>query len=532
MQPKSESADVAESSIDPAASAPIAELKEIVKHFPGVTALDRVDFDVHPGEVHVLFGENGSGKSTLVNIIAGTYPRDSGEFYYQGQKVSHLTPQQARAAGISPVFQEFSLVPDMTVEENLFLGRERTSAGLLRKVEMRSTGREVLSDLGFHIDPSARVRTLVRADQQMTEIAKALLQNVKLLILDEPTASLTERETAKLFDIINRLKSRGVGIIYVSHRMAEIREVGDRVTVLRDGKRVATVKTNEVTDKDLVEMMTGRTIDMLFPHVDQKPRANVLEVRNLTVDGRLHDVSIYLRAGEITGVAGLAGGGKSAIARAIFGLEKIASGEIVHGGERIHQPKPAMMLARGLFYFPSDRAAEGLALPRPVRENATMASLDLSTFAYHKLLRRRNERIEVSRMVERLKIRPPNIERAVAFLSGGNRQKVMLLRGLTRETKVFLFDDPTVGIDVGAKKDVYDFLKELAEGGAAVLFISSELPELLNLSNRLYVMHRGRRVAEFRGDEITEQNVLASFFERDTTPITPRPRHPIPHRGD
>ena len=501
---------------DPGTEPPLADLRKITKRFPGVLAIDQVDFDVRRGEVHVLFGENGAGKSTLTNIVAGTYPADAGEFYFQGQRITHLTPYQARSAGISPVFQEFSLVPELTVRENLFLGREQVRGGVLRKGEMRSKAGRLLADLDFDLNASDYVRDLPRAKQQMVEIAKALLQNVQLLILDEPTSSLTERETAKLFDLIRRLKNGGVGIIYVSHRMAEIKEVGDRVTVLRDGKKIATVTGTDVTDTQLVEMMTGRKIDVLFPHVDHRPGDVVLEVKNMSLpDRRLSDVSIQLRAGEITGVAGLVGCGKSELARAIFGLERISEGEIVHLGQRITRPNPAKMLARSLCYFPSDRVAEGLAMPRPVRENASMASLTLAAFSRYKLLRRRNERIEVKRVAEQLQLRPPNIERVVGSLSGGNRQKVMLMRGLTRPTRVYLFDEPTVGIDVGAKTEVYELMKQLAEGGAVVMLISSELNEVLNLSNRVYVMHEGRLVAELAGEAITEMNVLASFFEHD-----------------
>lgn len=500
---------------------PLLDLRGIVKRFPGVTAVDHVDFDLYRGEVHVLFGENGSGKSTLVNVIAGTYPRDGGDFVYDGAEITDWTPQQARSTGISPVFQEFSLVPDLTVEQNLFLGREHTIGGVLQKSTMRALGRKVLKDLDFHVNPGSRVRYLKRADQQMTEIAKALLQEVKLLILDEPTSSLTERETRKLFALIDHLKAGGVGIIYVSHRMGEIRQIGDRITVLRDGKKIATVDAATVDDNQLVEMMTGRQVGMLFPPIEHKPGPTLLEVKELTMPGRLEKVNLYVRAGEIAGIAGLAGEGKSLIPRAIFGLEKVASGEVHLSGERIQHPTPPAMLAHGVFYCPSDRAAEGLAIPRPVRENASMAALDLSAFSIYGFLRRRSEQMEVRRMVEQLQIRPPDIERLVKFLSGGNQQKVMLLRGLSRASKVFLFDDPTVGVDVGAKKEVYLFMKRLIEERAAVLFISSELPELLNLCNRLYVAHGGRIVAEFMGREITEENVLKSFFERDEIPVEP-----------
>ena len=485
----------------------------VTKRFPGVVALDDVDFDVRRGEVHVLFGENGAGKSTLINIIAGTYPLDSGTMVFDGRRLTHLTPHQSRLTGISPVFQEFSLAPDLTVEENLFLGREQARWGVLRKSSMRAEARAVLRDLGFVLRPGARVGQLMRAQQQMTEIAKALLQELKLFILDEPTASLTERETEKLFALIERLKGEGVGIIYVSHRMNEIRRVGDRVTVLRDGKKIETVRASDVDEAQLVEMMTGRKVDALFPKITAMPAEMMLQVRDLsTVDGRLSDVSFEVRAGEVVGVAGLVGCGKSELARAVFGLNKISAGELIVSGETIERPTPTGMLKRGVCYFPSDRVAEGLALSRPVRENSSVAALDLPEFSRWRFIRRRHERALIKRIIEGLHVRPPDIERTADQLSGGNRQKVMLARGLTRDIKIFLFDEPTVGIDVGAKTEVYQFLDELTKRGAAVLLISSELLEVVNLAHRVYVMHQGEIVNHLGNDEITEEAVLSSFF--------------------
>ena len=497
-----------------AANSVILEMTDISKQFPGVLALDHVDFELHHGEVHVLFGENGAGKSTLINIIAGTYTPDTGTFRYDGRDITHLTPHKARLMGISPVFQEFSLIPNLTVEENLFLGREMDRAGFLRKSAMSERAEEIISMLGFDLNPKKRVSALSRAHQQMVEIAKALLADVRLLILDEPTASLTEAETYKLFELIERLKSDGVGIIYVSHRMREIKQIGDRITVLRDGRKIETCNAGDVGENELVEMMTGRKIDVLFPKIEHKPADTLLEIKNLTLAGHLvEDVSMIARAGEITGIAGLVGCGKSELVRAVYGLEVIEEGEIIIKGERIETPRPNDSLNRGVCYFPSDRVVEGLALERPVRENASMAALYLARFSRMRILDRTNERNVVQDIVDRLKLRPPNIERLVGNLSGGNRQKVMLARGLTRETDVFLFDEPTVGIDVGAKVEVYELMKELVDNGAAIILVSSELPEVLNLSNRLYVMHRARVVAELLGDDIQEQAVLSCFFQ-------------------
>ncbi|MCP3468884.1 sugar ABC transporter ATP-binding protein [Bradyrhizobium sp. CCGUVB1N3] len=498
--------------------APLLQLRGISKHFTGVRALDRVDLDVRAGELHVLFGENGAGKSTLINVVSGTFPPDEGRFHFDGQQISHLTPQRARAIGISPVFQEFSLVPSLTVEENLFLGREITNGSVLRAREMRKRAQALIDELGFDLDPSRRVDDLSRAHQQMAEIAKALLGKVRLLILDEPTASLTERETGRLFELIARLKSQNVGLIYVSHRMREIRALADRVTVLRDGRHIRTLDAATSTDGELVELMTGRKIDLLFPTITHKPDKVVVDVENLTLaDGSVRDVNLYARAGEITGIAGLVGCGKSELIRAIYGIEPATSGVIRIDGSPYEFPAPRRSLKRGIAYFPANRIAEGLALSRPIRENASMTVLDLPAFARFGVLRQAAERARIGGIMAQLQLRPPNIERIAGALSGGNRQKVMLGRALTRELTVFLFDEPSVGIDVGAKLEVYEFMKRLVEAGAAVIVVSSELPEVLALSNRLYVMHHGCIAAELRGDEKTEQNVLSSFFRDHLT---------------
>jgi ribose transport system ATP-binding protein len=501
---------------------PLLSLRGVTKRFTGILALDSVDFDVRAGELHVLFGENGAGKSTLINVIAGTFAPDEGEFRYRGEEIYQLTPHRARAIGISPVFQEFSLVPSLTVEDNLFLGREMSAGGVLKAGRMRRAARKLIEELGFSLNPNKRVDDLSRAHQQMTEIAKALLGEVKLLILDEPTASLTERETGRLFELIAKLKSEGVGIIYVSHRMREIRALADRITVLRDGRLVKTLDADGVADGELVELMTGRKIDVLFPKILHAPGEVAVDVENLALEGgSVAGVNFYARAGEITGIAGLVGCGKSELARAIYGLESIAGGSVRLFGVPYEQASPRNSLRRKLAYFPANRVAEGLALSRPIRENASMSALDLGSFAKYGLLNIVRERAAIQPIMDQLMLRPPDIERAVGNLSGGNRQKVMLGRALTRDLSIFLFDEPTVGIDVGAKLEVYEFMKQLVEAGAAVVVVSSELPEILALSNRLYVMHHGRMVAELEGEEKTEGNVLASFFSRELDPAAP-----------
>lgn len=498
---------------------PLLSLRGISKRFPGVKALDGVDLEVRAGELHVLFGENGAGKSTLINVIAGTFAPDEGEFYFLGEPIHDLHPHRARMIGISPVFQEFSLVPSLTVEQNLFLGREMVSYGMINKRAMRQMAQKLIADLGFDLDLHRRVGELSRAHQQMAEIAKSLLGEVKLLILDEPTASLTERETGRLYELIATLKAQGVGIIYVSHRMREIRALADRITVLRDGKLVKTTDAAATSDSELIELMTGRKIDVLFPTIIHQPSGVAVDIENLSVRGnRVNGVNFQARSGEITGIAGLVGCGKSELVRAIYGLEPIRDGTIRLNDAPYGCPSPHISIQKGVAYFPADRVAEGLALSRPIRENASMAALELESFSRLGVLNLAGESARIQQIMNQLKLRPPRIESAVGGLSGGNRQKVMLGRALTREFSIFLFDEPTVGIDVGAKLEVYNFIAGLVENGAAVVVVSSELPEVLALSNRLYVMHHGRIVAELQDDQKTEQNVLASFFKDSSMP--------------
>ncbi len=357
---------------------------------------------------------------------------------------------------------------------------------------------------------------LTRAEQQMVEIAKAFRSELSVLILDEPTASLTERETAQLFKLIEQVKAQGVGVIYITHRLSEIRRIGDRITVLRDGRYVATVDAQTTPEGELVRLMTGRVYDELFPKVRFKPGRELLSVERLTTaSGSVVEASLSVCAGEIVGLAGLVGSGKSEVARACFGLEKIAEGHVRLKGEEVTGQGPKRMLKRGFFYVPPDRRDEGLMMMRPVRENVSLPSLTLAPFGNGALLDRRGETDRVRRLAEQLNLQPPRIERAVEAFSGGNQQKVLLAKSRTRPVQVFAFDEPTVGVDVGTRVAIYEFIRDLCEAGAGILLISSDLPEVLNLSNRAYVFYRGRVQAELAGDEITEEKVLSHFFERD-----------------
>ncbi|MCP4330880.1 MAG: sugar ABC transporter ATP-binding protein [Alphaproteobacteria bacterium] len=493
----------------------LLELKSITKRFPGVLALDRVDFDLRPGEVHILFGENGAGKSTLISIIAGALRPESGRIRFQGQDVELHSVHDARGRGISAVFQEFSLVPQLTVEENLFLGAEITRMGLLDRRSLHGRAKEILGRLGFPIQPSQKVMYLSRAEQQMVEIAKAFRSDLSVLILDEPTSSLTERETNQLIDLIEQAKSDGVGIIYITHRMNEIRRIGNRITILRDGRYVDTVDAKETTDEELVRLMTGRVIEQIFPKIEFRPQDEILEIENIsTKNGALREVSVSVRRGEVVGIAGLIGSGKTELARACFGIEQLSAGKIIFDGQDATGLTPRQMLNRGLYYIPPDRREEGLVLMRNVRENVSLSSLHLPQFSGPIFLRRAAERTKATDIAVQLNLQPPSIERAVDHFSGGNQQKVLLGKSLARDVKLFVFDEPTVGVDVGTRVAIYEFIRDLCESGAGVLLVSSDLPEILHLTTRVYVMYRGVLHAELVGGEITESAVLSEFFEK------------------
>lgn len=492
----------------------ILRLHAITKSFGGKPVLDDVSFDLRSGEVHVLFGENGAGKSTLINILAGLLQPDDGEYLFQARAVGRLTAQHARSLGISAVFQEFSLVPMMSVRENLFLGQEMHRCGVLDKASMQERAQAIVTRLGFDLDLEARVSKLSRAQKQMTEIAKALTTSPKVLILDEPTASLTDTEAETLFETIERLKKEGVAVIYVSHRMAEIRRLADRITVLRDGKIVALVQAADTTDSQLIELMLGRPLDRLYPVIPHRPGGVRLAAQSVSLAAEgVRDASLEVRAGEIVGIAGLAGCGKSAFVRGIYGIERITSGTIAINGNEV-DATPSGMLSAGVCYFPADRAAEGLALHMAIEQNASMAALDTKEFARAGVLRRRYEKTAVRNALDALQLSPLLPRRSAATLSGGNKQKVVLSRALTRPIQVFLFDEPTVGIDVNAKFEVYETIRRFVEDGGAVVIVSSDLSELLHLSHQLVIFREGRIVKTLAGQEITEANALEHFFPR------------------
>jgi len=494
---------------------PVLQAQSVFKQFPGVLALDQVDFELRAGEVHVLFGENGAGKSTLIQILAGVHRPTAGSLHFRGEAVELQGVHHARTLGISAVFQEFSLVPTLTIEENLFLGAELTEYGFLDKSELHRRADDILKRLGFPLRPRQRVQDLTRAEQQMVEIAKAFRTDLSALILDEPTASLTDREAQRLFAMIEQAKSRGVGIVYVTHRMGEIRRIGDRVTVLRDGKRVATLGVAEADDERLLQLMTGRVISQVFPKIDYRPGRLLLEISHLTTaDHAVKDFSLAVRAGEVVGLAGLVGSGKSDVGRACFGLQRIVSGRVVFDGRDVAGASSRKMLDLGAFYLPPDRREEGLVMMRSVRENISLPWLGARPFTRFGFVNRAGERSKVRDVAERLNLQPRNPEHDPERLSGGNQQKVLLAKGLVSPVKFFILDEPTVGVDVGTRVAIYGFIRELCEAGAGILLISSDLPEILHLTNRTYVMYRGELRAELAGEQITQDRVLANFFER------------------
>ncbi|MCX2728029.1 sugar ABC transporter ATP-binding protein [Thermomicrobium sp. 4228-Ro] len=488
---------------------------EISKRFPGVLALDRVSFELQAGEVHALVGENGAGKSTLVNIFAGSLRPDSGTIELEGRPVQIRSPHHAQQLGIRAVFQQLSLVPALTVAENIFLGRELTAPVVLRKPAMQAQSLARLGLFDAGIAPTARVRDLTVPQRYLVEIAKATLEQPKVLILDEPTASLTDRETQVLFGLVRELRERGVGIIWITHRLEELCEIADRVTVMRDGRHVATLAVGDTTTDRLITLMTGREYEQIYPVLQPVPEDApvALEVQGLHTVHGLRGVHFTLRAGEILGVGGLIGSGKQLIGRALVGLEPATAGQIELAGQRVplDEISPYVMLHRGLMYFPADRRNEGLLTNRSVLENMTIAALEQFELL-GALLDKRRERRTVLDFIRRLAIVPPNPDMRVRNLSGGNQQKVALARGLIRETRVFVLDEPTQGIDVGAKIAIYELLHELARQGAAVLFITSDILELLHVCHRVAVMFQGELVAIVPHEEATEERLLQYYF--------------------
>ncbi len=486
----------------------LLRMRGIAKRYPGVVALDGVDLEVRRGEVHVLLGENGAGKSTLMKVLAGAVARDAGTIEVAGAARGMESPRAAQEAGVSIIYQEFNLVPHLTVAENISLGREpRALAGLLiDRRAMETAARSLLGELQVDLPPDAVVAELGVAEQQMVEVAKALSIEAQILVMDEPTSALTDKETLRLFGVIRRLRERGVAIIYISHRMEELVRIGDRVTVLRDGRHVATRDLRETSMNELVRLMVGRDLTEHFPKVAVTPGEELLRVETLKRDGVLHDISFTLRRGEVIGIAGLMGSGRTELARAIFGADPIDGGRIFVRGVEATLKSPRDAIAAGIGLLTEDRKRQGLVLCLDVTENTCLANLD--RFARGGLVDGDAEADCANELTTALRIKTPSVRQRVVHLSGGNQQKVVLAKWLCREAEVLIFDEPTRGIDVGSKVEIYQLINRLVASGKAVLMISSELPEVLGMSDRILVMNRGRLTGEFDAAEATQEKIL------------------------
>ena len=487
---------------------PLFELRGISKEFPGVKALDDVSFEIRVGEVHMLVGENGAGKSSLMKVLCGAYRADQGAFFHDGARVSIDDPTNARKFGIAVIFQEFTLVPYLDIAQNIFLGREIPAKlpGLIDRRGIHQAAKEVLDTIGFDIDPHIPVHQLGVAQQQMVEIAKALSQDARILVMDEPTAALSDRETELLFAMIARLKERGVAIIYISHRLAEVFALGDRITVLRDGRKVASVLPNETSPNHLVELMVGRSVDTSYAR-PSRPQAGevVLEVKDVSAVNGIAGINLTVRAGEIVGLSGLVGSGRSEVARAIFGADRVTAGEIRLFGQPL-AGSTYDAARRGMALIPENRKTQGLAPARSVADNIVLAGLR-KLFPSGIFLPRKA--MQAARaVVDKLRIATPSLQRAVATLSGGNQQKVVVGKWLNADARFFIVDEPTRGIDVGAKAEIFRLLDGLVQEGAAVLMISSEQTEIVRVCDRAYVMRSGRIVGELARGELTEANIV------------------------
>ncbi|MGD0991127.1 MAG: sugar ABC transporter ATP-binding protein [Gemmatimonadales bacterium] len=480
----------------------------ITKRFPGVLALDSVDFTIRAGQVHALVGENGAGKSTLLKIVAGADRPDAGTLAVDGKPVSFAAPRDALRLGLTVIYQELSLVPALGADANIFLGMEPARRGLLDRRAAALRAADALRALGATFDPATPARDLSVAEQQLVELARALARDARLIALDEPTAALSHLETERLFTQIRRLCDRGIGVVFVSHRLEEVRRIADEITVLRDGRRVFHGPAAAVDDAALIRHMVGRDIEYArIPPVSPVPGPAVLEARGLTRHRAFTDVSLVLRRGEIVGLAGLVGAGRTEVARCIAGADSLDAGSMVLSGAPYRPASPREAIGRRVVYLPEDRKTQGLVLGLNVRENVTLPTLE--RFSRWGVVHGERERAAAAREVAAVELRPPDIEREAGTLSGGNQQKVVLAKWLLADADVFLFDEPTRGVDIATKSELHRVIRSLADAGKAVLIISSELPEILALADRVVVMREGSVSGELTAAEATAERVLA-----------------------
>lgn len=490
-------------------------MKNITKSFPGVMALDNVEFELCKGEVMALLGENGAGKSTLMKILSGVYTRDSGEMKIFGKDYKDLNPKSAQEAGVAIIHQELNMCRHLTVTENIFLGRELMRGGVLDHAKMDAEARELLSALKIDIDPDHVVGDMPVSKQQMVEIAKALSVNAKILIMDEPTSSLTAKEIEELFRIIRQLKEEGCGIVYISHRLEELRHIVDRVTIMRDGKFIKRENFSAMSMEQIIANMVGREIKEQFPKVRCEKGRKIFEVRNLNAGHMVRNINFSLYEGEIVGFAGLMGAGRTETTRAIFGVDEKTSGEIILEGKELKINCPMDAIKAGIVLAPEDRKKDGLCTKLSIRHNLALPNLDIICNKLG-IIRSQKEDEICDQAVKNLRIKTPNVEINSGNLSGGNQQKVVVGKWLARDSKVVIFDEPTRGIDVGAKVEIYHLMNELKKQGIAVMFVSSEMPEVMGIADRIIVMCDGRITGELSAEDATQDAILtmAADFEK------------------
>lgn len=494
----------------------LVQMEGIEKTFPGVHALSQAQFELRAGEVHALVGENGAGKSTLMKVLSGIYKPDAGRILYKGKPVEVHSPRDAQHLGISIIHQELNLMPHLTVAQNVFIGREsrRSPKFLLDEKSINDKTRVLLDMLHLKIDPRTKVADLTVAKQQMVEIAKALSFNSEVLIMDEPTAALTETEIADLFRIIRQLREKGVGVVHISHRLEELKQISDRITVMRDGRYIDTVQTKDVTIDKIISMMVGRTIFEAKPEVPEKPSEEiVLEAKHLNRGNVIRGVSFNLKRGEILGLSGLVGAGRTEVARAVFGADPVDSGEVFVRGKKVEIHSPNDAVRHGIAYLSEDRKRYGLALGLDVEENIVLATFRKFVGALG-WVQRAKMRSTAKHYVDALSIKTPSLQQKVKNLSGGNQQKVIIGKWLTADTDVLIFDEPTRGIDIGAKSEIYRLLNDLAQQGKSIVMISSELPEILRMSHRIVIMCEGRITGELSAAEASQEKIMSLATQR------------------
>jgi ribose transport system ATP-binding protein len=485
----------------------ILSLKEIEKAFPGVKALDKASLNVYPGRVMALMGENGAGKSTLMKVLTGIYALDAGQISYQGKMTTFKGPRDSQLAGISIIHQELNLIPQLTIAENIFLGREITNnVGRILWQEMYCEANKLLDRLNIKRRSNTLLGDLSLGEQQMVEIAKALSFESKVIIMDEPTDALTDTETASLFNVINELRNQGCGIVYISHRLKEIFEICDDITVLRDGKFIGQCKVSDTDEDGLIEMMVGRKLEEQYPRINVEPGALCLDVTGLTGSG-VHDVSFTVRRGEILGISGLMGAGRTELMKIIYGALPREHGTITLNNKPLQLNSPQDGLNNGIAYISEDRKGDGLVLGLSVKENMTLCALD--RFSNGLQLRHKDEVMAVEDFIALFNIKTPSRDQIIGNLSGGNQQKVAIAKGLMIRPKVLILDEPTRGVDVGAKKEIYQLINQFKEDGTSIILVSSEMPEVLGMSDRILVMHEGRISGEFSRNEANQENLLA-----------------------